>query len=332
MSRCAAIDLGTNTALMLVAERPSEPASHPQSHPQSHPKDAPLEVVEEHAAMPRLGAGLARTGRLCEVAMGRALAALERYARRIDELGLEKDRVRAVGTAVLRRAGDARQFVERVHRQTGLLVEILPEEEEARLGHLGATAGFDSESARNTLIIDVGGGSTEIVGDQGRTRMSLPIGAVVLTEALLGTAEQAASEPGGWPALRARVEQTVKRFPAGLARDGAEVLCLGGTPLNLACLELGLPRFDANRAEQAALAVDAARRQAERLAPLDQETRAALPIQGDRADVLPAGLLCLGATLERIGATRARATGRGLRHGIAWEMLHAPGRDAPIER
>jgi exopolyphosphatase/guanosine-5'-triphosphate,3'-diphosphate pyrophosphatase len=305
----AAIDVGTNTVLMLVARRGA---------------DGGLEGLDDVCETPRLGAGLARTGRLDEAAVARTLDALGRCLARARELGVPAGSLRAVGTAALRRASDAGGFLARAQETLGLAIDVLPEEEEARLGYAAVVAGG---AGADTLIVDVGGGSTEVVGDGGRLRLSAPVGAVVLTERFLGTEESAPLEPGGFAALREAVRAACERFPAGLARaEGAgqrDLVCLGGTASNLACLELGLPRFDPARAEGARVTADGARAAAERLQALSLDERLALPIEASRAAILPAGLACVAGALERLGAETARVSGRGLRYGVARELLGA---------
>jgi exopolyphosphatase/pppGpp-phosphohydrolase len=147
-----------------------------------------------------------------------------------------------------------------------------------------------------------------------------------MTETFLGSAGAPPIEPGGWPALRRAVARACERFPADLARasaGGSEVVLLGGSAVNLACLDLGLARFDHARAEGHRLPARVAGDSAERLARMTLEERCALPIERERAAILPAGLACLAGALERIGATGARTSSRGLRYGLARELLGA---------
>lgn len=300
----AAIDVGTNTVLLLVARRSA---------------GGGLEVVRECCESPRLGAGLARTGRLDDAALERTVDAVARSVADARGLGVAPARLRLVGTAALRRAADAERFLAAVRGRCGAEVEVLPEEEEARLGHAAVAAeGGDVEAL---VVVDVGGGSTELVAEGGALRLSAPVGAVVLTETYLGTGSEPPSEPGGWPALLRAAAAAMQRFPVELApRD---LVALGGTAVNLAALHLGLALFDAPRTEGARLPAAAARAQAERLAGMTLEARRALPIEPERAEILPAGLACLAAAFERLGARSVRVSGRGLRYGVARELLAA---------
>ena len=305
-----AIDVGTNTVLLLVARWGS---------------DGGLEVVHDSSITARLGEGLARTGRLSDAGLARGLDALRRHAATLEELGVPRERTRAVGTAVMRRAADAARLVEAARRELGLDVEILPEEDEARLGHAAVVA--EGASGR-TLVVDVGGGSTELVADGGALRLSVPVGAVVATEALEASAGGVLDLHELWGTLARQFEA----FPAGLAEPSdAEVCVLGGTAVNLACLELALPAFDPRVVEGHVIAASSARRHAQALAALGLEARKKFPIEADRAEILPAGLACLAAALERLGAGRARVSGRGLRYGVARELLRglAQGAEGP---
>ena len=292
----AAIDLGTNTALLLVARRAA---------------DGSLDVVADECRTPRLGARLAALGSLDPDARERTIAVLSWFAQRLERLGVARERTRVVGTAALRRAPDARAFVDQVRARTGLEVEILPPEEEARLGLLAVTA---EGAGPDVLVIDVGGGSTEIACSDLDLRQSVPVGAVVLTEACPSARD--------FPRMLERAREEVRAFPADLARE-RPVLAMGGTAVNLGCLVLGLERFDRERAEGASVATTQALRFAEELARAPIADRTRLPIETERALILPAGLACLGAALERLGAPGAAVTGRGLRHGVVRELLGA---------
>lgn len=286
---CAAIDVGTNTLLMLVA-RVREGGT--------------LDVLEDHCATPRLGEGLARSGVLAPAAQERALQALADCARRLAQLGLPPARTRAVGTAVLRRASNATEFLARVRERTGLAIEVISEEQEAELGHLAVRSELGGARA---AILDVGGGSTEYCSADGRVRLSIPIGALVLGELHPG--------PGGAAELLAAARAATGRFPAHGAQ-GETCVLLGGTAVNLACLVLGLPRFDHQLAEGAQIPTEEAQAWAERLQALPEDQRCSFPIERERAAILPAGLACVAAALERLGPASVRASGRGLRFGL----------------
>ena len=306
---CAAIDLGTQTALCLIARRSD---------------GGQLEAIEDHAFSARLGEGLERDGVLQDAAIERTLDVLRTFVRRCELRGVPADRVRAVGTAVLRRAADADRLLDRAAHELGLTIEVLSGEEEARLGHGAAALVLAPEDRARALIVDVGGGSTELAWDGGRERISLDVGAVVWTERYFGRGGRGPRLPGGRDAFAAALAQLLEGFPPRVGSD-RQVVCLGGTASNLACLEQDLESFDARLAEGATVHAGRAVELAEELLAEDVEARMDRPIEPDRAEILPAGLWILGASLERIGARDARVTGKGLRYGVAREVLSAGG-------
>jgi exopolyphosphatase/guanosine-5'-triphosphate,3'-diphosphate pyrophosphatase len=300
---CAAIDLGTNTFLMLVGRVRA---------------GGELEVLEDHCRTPRLGAGLAATGRLSAEAIERGLAVLVEFRDRLRELRIDAAHVRAVGTAALRRASNAAEFVGRTRELAAPNVEIIGEQEEARLGYAAVIA--DGASPR-TAIVDVGGGSTEVVANGGVARISAPIGAVVLTEKCQRDSSGRAWSDTEWRELRREIEVACRAFPENAASsDAGPVIVLGGTGANAVCLELGFARFDPQAAEGHHLPVERIAEWAERLRGLALAERFELPLERERAAILPAGLACLAGALARIGARDVRVTGRGLRYGVLREL------------
>jgi exopolyphosphatase / guanosine-5'-triphosphate,3'-diphosphate pyrophosphatase len=295
----AVIDVGTNTILQLVARRGV---------------DGGLEVLDDRCVTARLGEGLKPGGTLAPTAVERSVTIIADLLARAHELGVRESDVWAAGTAVLRRAVDAQVFIAAVADRTGLEVEVLSEADEGRMGFLAVTA---DGAGDDVWIIDVGGGSTEVVGEGGALRLSAPVGAVTLSAELGATQGDAAS----FERLLDRARAACERFPAAELDRDAELVALGGTASNLACLDLELDGYDPLRAEGHVLDAAAALREARRLWPLELAERCSLPIESDRAEILPAGLACLGAALERLGAHRARVSGRGLRYGMARARL-----------
>ncbi len=299
----AAIDLGTNTALCLVARVRA---------------DGGVETLEELCLTPRLGAGLAATGALDPAAIERALEALRTFAACIAAHGIAADRVRAVGTACLRRARDGRPFAERARNETGIALEIVSEEEEARLGERAIAA---AGAGPDAVVIDVGGGSTEVACPDLGLRVSLPIGAVLATEA--HATESSATEAQRAAAESALADDAARRARVLPARAAADrpVWAIGGTAVNLGACARGLERFDPHAVEGVTVAASAVGELARRIARATPAERLRFPIEPTRADILPAGLAILDAVLDRLGAHELRVSGRGLRHGIVAELL-----------
>ncbi|HFD15060.1 MAG TPA: hypothetical protein ENJ38_02005, partial [Rhodospirillales bacterium] len=250
--RLAALDLGTNNCRLLVVE----------------PEDGGYRVVRSFSRITRLGEGLAASGRLEEAAMARTVAALSVCARLIDTAGAR--RIRCVATEACRRAANGRGFVERVREATGLSLEILPQEEEARLAMLGC-APLVERDAERVLLLDIGGGSTEIfwlergpgAGFRGRA-YSLPVGVVTLSESCGDGADERAYR---------RMTSTVARLveasgmPPPANGDAATIQMLGtsGTVTTLAAIHLGLRRYDRRRVDGVRVSFAALADVAERL-------------------------------------------------------------------
>ena len=296
----AAVDLGTNTALLLVGKV----------------EVGALVVVEEHGATPRLGAGLARSGRLEEGALERTMEVLRHFVERMDINGVPANRRRFVGTAILRRASDSVRLVDRAREELGIELEVLPEEEEARLSY---AAVVESEGSPEVVVIDVGGGSTELAWDEGREAASIPIGAVVLTETWLGLSGSSALEEGGWDGLLQAVEDEACALPEGIV-GSSECVLVGGAAVNLACLDQDLEGFDVRLADGHEISLGALIKSRDYVAGLDLKERLELPVEPGRAEILPAGLACFAAVMTRIGADQGRATTRGLRHSLVFEL------------
>ncbi len=295
----AAIDVGTNTALCLVARARA---------------DGSLETLGEWCSTPRLGAGLVANSSLDPHASERALAALREFARHLEAHGVPRSRVRAVGTACLRRARDGRAFAERVAKETGIALEVIDELEEARLGEVAiASAGAGPEA----VVVDVGGGSSEVACRELGLRVSLPLGAVLLAESASNAGEDPRAE---WERIRSQARSASSAIPPGIAAARA-VWAIGGTAVNLGACAAGLAQFDPRAVE--GVCVDAAdvATWAERLALCTRAERLDWPIEPERADILPAGLALLAAILARLDAGEVRICTLGLRHALARELL-----------
>ncbi len=308
--RLAALDLGTNNCRLLVVE----------------PRPGGFRVIRSFSRITRLGEGLAATGRLDEAAMARTVAALSVCARVIEATGA--DRVRCVATEACRRAANGREFVERVRRVTGLSLEILDGHEEARLAMLGC-APLVERDARRVLLLDIGGGSTEIfwlerpngtMTFRGRAH-SLPVGVVTLSE----TSGDGADERV-YRQMVAAVTRLMERggMPPPANGDAHTIQMLGtsGTVTTLAAVHLGLRRYDRRRVDGMQVSFAALAEVAERLRRLDRAGRAAYPCIGrGRADLVMAGCAILEAVHRRWPVERMRVADRGLREGILAEML-----------
>lgn len=298
--RLATIDLGTNTALLLVAEADALGRLHP---------------VHEEERFVRLGEGVDATRRLAEAAMARAIAVLADYAATAQALGAPV--VAAAATSATRDATNRETFRARVREATGLALEVLSGDEEALWSFRGACSAFPELPA--ACVLDVGGGSTELVA--GTTtgapprRLSLDVGAVRLRERHFPTVPPPAEAV-------ARAEAMVDDLLARTDGLGVGLPLVGAAGTVTALAHLVAPE-DPGRP----LAAATVRAWRDRLLALAPEEVAALdpPRLAGRADVFAAGVLIVDAVLRHLGADALRPSPRGLRHGLALRWLAATG-------
>ena len=297
----AVIDLGTQSAVLLGGRLDAT---------------GELEVLVQDARLPRLGEGLAATGALGTAPLERAAAALVELRGLAEAAGCPL--VEVVGTAVFRRAKNGEQVAAELARRLGVPLRVVSGEEEARLAHAGACGGSPSG-----LVIDTGGGSTELVTDGGAWACSAPVGASWL-------AEQARLK--GWDLeaqraeARARIQQALAEVPP-VPPHGAVVL-VGGTAVNAGSLtQRGAAAFHVEAAEAARVEAGQLLQWARELAALDEAERAArFPIEAERAGTLPSGLVCLAEALGSIGVREAAVSTRGLRHAALLDALRGERR------
>lgn len=292
----AAIDVGSNTILLLIAKYDS---------------DSGLTVIEEAEDQPRLGAGLGATGRLSDESMKLALQSLARMLERCREHGVA--RVAGVATAAMREAKNGNDFVTQV-RELGIPLRIISPEEEAALAYRSAAYHFPGSG--RMLIGDIGGGSLELVGAvEGRIELtdSLPLGAVRLTELCL-------------PQVKLR-EHIARILGPALYRErwrGSKVIGSGGTFASLAAMSLarkGRPRQPIHGVQITTPAVEQLLTE---LAVMSEEQRkgvAGLPPK--RADIIVAGLAVAAEVLRRVEAPEVTVSGYGVREGLLLEMAEA---------
>lgn len=309
----AALDLGTNNCRMMIAEADAQDG---------------FRLLEAFSRITRLGEGLGASGALQEEAMARTVTALRRCAERAQRR--QVTHLRAVTTEACRRASNAQAFLERVQRQTGIALDVVPPEEEARLAVAGCVSLLDG-FAGHALVFDIGGGSTEVIwvkldqsGHAVLDVLSVPLGVVTIAEASPGLDIS--------PQVRAMVHErlgtALSAFDAkhGIAakaqRGGVRMLGTSGTVTTLAALHLGLSKYDRSRIDGLTLAMDdleAVRRD------LDAMSHAARVGHGcigaRRADLVMAGC----AVLEAICATwplgAITIADRGVREGIIMGLL-----------
>jgi exopolyphosphatase/guanosine-5'-triphosphate,3'-diphosphate pyrophosphatase len=320
----AALDLGTNNCRLLVAR----------------PTHRGFRVIDAFSRIIRLGEGLSLTGRLSETAMSRTIEALKACKDKIAHQGAE--RARLIATEACRIADNAGEFVTRVHDETGLGLEIVSRETEARLAVSGCASLLDA-GCEGALVFDIGGGSSEIVWlelEPGRRPgpievqkcisawTSLQIGVVTLAEKFGGVDVTEAI----FEAMVAEVRKELEGFEVahGLAERirGRNVHMLGtsGTVTTIAGVHLDLPRYQRDRVDGCWLSAEQVVRVTERLVAMSYDERVANPCIGtERADLVLAGCAILEAIRRQWPCARLRVADRGLREGILCELMAEDG-------
>ena len=318
----AALDLGTNNCRLLVAARTREG----------------FRVVDSYSRIVRLGEGLTQTGRLQPAAMDRALEALKVCAERLERRGSPK--LRAVATQACRSAENGAEFLARVASETGLNLEIIPPREEARLSVAGCLNLLD-RGAEAALVLDVGGGSTELswvslpgaAGDGAasmvmppiRAWLSVPIGVVSLAE---NFPEQRPGHRDWFRTMVEAVKAPIAAFEAAeplrpaFQAGRAHLVGTSGAITSLAGLHLGLKRYDRAQVDGLWMTQGDCDATAERLLALTAQERAGQPCIGpDRADLVLAGAAILQAVQEVWPCSRVRVADRGLREGLLLSLM-----------
>jgi len=301
MARIAVIDIGTNTLLLLIVE--ADPAG--------------VRPVVDRCEFGRLGQGLDATGRLADEAIARSLEICRSYRADIERAGAT--RIAVVGTQALREAANAAAFVEPAERILGARIEVIGGEREAELAYRSVARGLPEVAGRPFVVVDVGGGSTEVVASDGArvtAAISVPIGAVRLAERHLRhdppTADDAA-------ALLADVDA---QLAGATIPTGGTVVGTAGTATTLATLHLGLDGYDPSKIHGVRVPradVDAI--QARLLAATVAERKAMRGMEPKRADVIPAGVAIFARVLARAGASELVVSDRGIRWGVAYELV-----------
>jgi exopolyphosphatase/guanosine-5'-triphosphate,3'-diphosphate pyrophosphatase len=314
----AALDLGTNNCRLLIA-RPSRDG---------------FMVVDAFSRIVRLGEGLGANGRLSDAAMDRAVSALSVCADKLRRRNVSL--VRSVATEACRRAANGREFIARVYAETGIALEIITAEQEARLAVIGCHALLESGDGP-ALIFDIGGGSTELILLASGTGApvvlawhSVPWGVVSLTESEPQSAgNDMAGRLAAYARMLARVTDAFAPFADTLrARDARPGRLLGtsGTVTTLASLHLNLPSYDRRAVDGLIVPSEAMRDISTRLSGMSVAERATLPcIGGERADLVVAGCAILEAILDIWPAERLGVADRGIREGILRSLMARDG-------
>jgi exopolyphosphatase/guanosine-5'-triphosphate,3'-diphosphate pyrophosphatase len=310
--RVATIDIGTNTALLLVAEAAP---------------DGSIRAVAERATVTRLGQGVDRSRTLSRNAVERTRACLEGYAKVVRELDVE--RVAVVGTSAMRDAQGAEDLRVAIRALFGVEVRVLSGVEEARLTFVGGLDGLGLEATAEAALFDIGGGSTEVVVGRLEKRQpamsyvqSFDIGSVRLTE------RHVFSDPPTEAEVAVLSRSAADAFAAVPPLIGGAIpVGVAGTMTTLAAVALRVTPYVGARVHAIALPTERLREVVQHLAILDLRSRRSVPgMEPNRADVVVAGGYIALALLDHWRSAAVRISDRGLRWGLARELIHAlPG-------
>jgi exopolyphosphatase/guanosine-5'-triphosphate,3'-diphosphate pyrophosphatase len=306
-ARVAAIDCGTNSLRLLVAD--------------VDPARRTLSDVHRRMEIVRLGQGVDATGRIAPEALDRTLRVLRAYRAITEESSVSA--VRMVATSATRDAANAAEFVAGVHAVLGIEPEVLSGEEEARLSFTGATTEIVGWAAAPYLVADIGGGSTEFVlGGSGSVTaaVSVDVGCVRLTERHLHADPPRDSEVAAARAdADAALDVVAGKVPVAQART---LVGLAGSVTTVAALALGLDRYDAARIHHSRIGVDAVQAQTLRLLRQTRAERAALSVMHPgRVDVIGGGALVLMRIMQRFGFLEVLVSEHDILDGIAWSLV-----------
>jgi exopolyphosphatase/guanosine-5'-triphosphate,3'-diphosphate pyrophosphatase len=301
--RVGVVDLGTNSIRLLVASRAP---------------DGGLEELARDMVITRIGHGVDATGRIEPGALRRTLSVLEPYAARARALHV--DRLSVSATSAVRDAANREELEREVARIAGEPLRVVDGVHEARLSFAGATTGLARPAP--FLVIDIGGGSTELAfgSEEATAAVSMRVGTVRLTERLVRSDPPSAEElEAVRREVRARAAEAGREVPLG---EAATVVGVGGTATTTQGIALGLERWDPEATHRTWLSADDARRVASMLASMTTPERAHIPVMPPgRADVIPAGATILSELIDVVGAARVLVSETDILDGLAFEAL-----------
>jgi len=303
--RVAVVDIGTNSTRLLIAEVDSASGS--------------LEELRRHSRVTRLGAGVDAGGRLSEEASERVFAVLADYQAEIEELRCTANL--AVLTSAVRDASNGAEFASRVREDYGLDARVLRGEEEAQLTFLGAMSGR-APAGEPTVVVDIGGGSTEFVVGAGRSagfHVSLLAGVVRMSERHIHTDPPA---PAELQALAADVRATfLAGLPAAERTPVRHGVAVAGTATSAAAIDQELDPYDPERVHGYTLELGIVEMLLARLADMDEEQRRrVVGLDPDRAPTIVAGMILLEEAMKAFELERVEVSEHDILYGGALRL------------
>jgi exopolyphosphatase/guanosine-5'-triphosphate,3'-diphosphate pyrophosphatase len=310
--RLAAIDVGSNTIRLIVAEVQD---------------DDTYRILDEEREMVRLGEHLDRTGRLSEAAIARATAAIGKMKAISD--GFKVTDIRAIATSAVRDAANGRSFIRDVLRQHKVRIEVISGDEEAQLAFRSAARHFDLEG-RSTAVVDIGGGSVEVILSAGTAVdhvYSLPLGAVRVTESLVR------SDPlreKHWKLMKAEIDRHIRTVIRPRGHRAEIMIGSGGSFTALAHMSKWQREGRHGSVQGYVLSAAEVIHLLDRLREAPLEARRQMEgLSADRADIIVGGATVISRLIKRLGVQRILVNERGIRDGILLHMIsELPGRSA----
>jgi exopolyphosphatase / guanosine-5'-triphosphate,3'-diphosphate pyrophosphatase len=305
LCRAAVIDIGTNSTRLLVADV----------------DDDRVTELDRRTAVTRLGRGLGLSGSLSSEAIEDVCGVVAEYVDVYEQLGAET--IAAVATSAVRDAANGDAFIAELRERFSLGARILDGAQEARLTYRGATA--QRRERRSALVIDIGGGSTELVVGSGTDvdfHASLQAGVVRFSERHLSSDPPTPAELEALAGeTRGLIDDAITDLPATDVEIG---IAVAGTPTSLAAIELELDPYDAEQVHGHQLAIDSIQQMLSRLASLSgTERRAVIGLDPDRAPTIVAGVVILIEVMRAFGLDAVEASEHDILHGAALEAAHA---------
>lgn len=296
MNKFAAIDIGTNTILMLIAEKQD---------------GCSLKILRDDHSIARLGEKVGKTGIISQIAVQRAEEILTYYKSLCDSLGIQN--ISAVGTSCMRDAINSEDVRRHFEDILSAEIKVISGEEESRLTFLGTV-----ESDNSCTVIDIGGGSTEFISGVNQTifaRKSLQIGAVRLTERYFSEFPATSSHLAD---AKEEIRKNLKTLPAEIS---GTLIGVAGTPTSLAAIDLNVQKFETEKIHGYILPFERVREISEKLLAMSMEEIMKNPsISPKRADILPMGSLILLESMKYLCADSCTVSTKGLRYGVLSEM------------
>ena len=301
--RIAVVDIGTNSTRLLLADVA---------------QDGTITELARRSEVTRLGVGVDSSGVLSEEAMERVFATLDDYSAMIDELGGAEKR-RAVLTSATRDAANGAQFTEQVAARYQLDARAIPGEQEAQLSFLGATSGRDPGDGEQIVVVDIGGGSTELIIGHGRT-----VGFHVSTQ--LGVVRQSERHIGHDPPTADELEQLgievsdvlAAAVPAAERQHVKTIIAVAGTATSMAAIDLELEPYDPSAVHGYRVSLARCREIAARMASMPEaERREVAGLHPDRAPTILAGAQILVHVIEAFGLDAVEVSEHDILYGVA---------------